>query len=400
LSEDKTKDPYGSGRQVSYLDTVNLEQVLQQAIMFQQEKNNLELELRRVQAELKKLQRELENLRKPPLLVGTISEIMDDSHVLVKSTAGPEIIVEYRADVDETLLKPGVRVALNKDTLALISILTSRVDPVVRGAEIIDRPSVTFADIGGLEKQIEEIEESVELPMLKPELFEKVGIEPPKGVLLIGPPGTGKTMLAKAVANFTNATFISMVGSELVRKYIGEGAQLVKDLFRVASEKAPSIIFLDELDAIGAKRMDSGTTGDREVQRTLMQLLAELDGFNPRGEVRIIAASNRPDILDEALLRPGRFDRIIRIPMPDKEAISAILNIYLGKLNLAKDVDRDWILNEMHGASGAEIKALCTEAGMQAVRREGTKVCMDDFKKGLERLRESDDNDFEDAMFG
>ncbi|MDO9097815.1 MAG: AAA family ATPase, partial [Candidatus Methanoperedens sp.] len=212
------------------------------------------------------------------------------------------------------------------------------------------------------------------------------GIEPPKGVLLYGPPGTGKTFLAKAVASQTKATFIRIVGSELVQKYIGEGARLVRDLFKMAKEKSPSIIFIDELDSIGARRLDTATSGDREVQRTLMQLLSEMDGFNPRGNVRIIAATNRPDILDLALLRPGRFDRFISIPMPNREVRAIILKIHSRRMKLSEDIDFDEIASLTEGANGSDLKAIAMEAGMFAVREERNSVGMEDFRNAIRKL--------------
>ncbi|HEY5606237.1 MAG TPA: AAA family ATPase, partial [Thermoplasmata archaeon] len=240
--------------------------------------------------------------------------------------------------------------------------------------------------IGGLELQMREIREAVEDPLLKPDLYRKVGIEPPKGVLLVGPPGTGKTLLAKAVANRTKATFIRFVGSELVQKYIGEGARLVRELFQLAREKAPSIVFIDELDSIGAKRLEVATSGDREVQRTLMQLLAELDGFNPLGEVKIIGATNRPDILDDALLRPGRFDRIIEIPMPNFDARVTIFKIHTRRMSLAGDVEYGVLASRCDGATGADIHAMCTEAGMFAIREDRDVVTMTDFERAVEKV--------------
>lgn len=228
----------------------------------------------------------------------------------------------------------------------------------------------------------------MELPLLNPDLFKKVGIEPPRGVLLVGPPGTGKTLLAKAVAHNTNATFIRTVGSELVRKYIGEGARLVRELFDLAREKSPSILFIDEIDAIGSRRLDMSTSGDREVQRTLMQLLAEMDGFDPLGNVKIIAATNRPDILDEALVRPGRFDRIIEIPMPSDEAREKIFSIHTRRMNIS-NVDLKYLAKLTQGMSGADIKAICTEAGMNAIRENRNYVILQDFVKAIEKVMKS-----------
>ena len=237
--------------------------------------------------------------------------------------------------------------------------------------------------------------------MLKPESFTKVGVEPPKGVLLVGPPGTGKTLMAKAVANATNATFIRLIGSELVQKYIGEGARLVRELFQLAQEKAPSIIFIDELDAVGAKRMDVGTTGDREVQRTLMQLLGELDGFTPRGQVSIMGASNRPDILDEALLRPGRFDRIIKIPLPEEEARAKIIKIHSKGMNIAKGVNYKKLAEGAEGFSGADLRALCVEAGMKAIKENKAQTSYKNFTEALEKIKNRlDDSEISEPETG
>jgi proteasome regulatory subunit len=283
---------------------------------------------------------------------------------------------------------PGARVSLNKQTLAVMGVLPSPLDPIVTGAEIIEKPDISYENIGGLKDQMRDLREAVEDPLLRPELYLKVGITPPKGVLLVGPPGTGKTLMAKAVANATNATFIRLVGSELVQKYIGEGARLVRELFEMAKDKAPSIIFIDELDSVGAKRLDSTTSGDREVQRTLMQLLAELDGFKPTADIKIIGATNRPDILDEALLRPGRFDRIIEIGLPDFDGRLEIFRIHTSRMNLDDSLDISSLAVRSDGASGAEIKSLCTEAGMFAIREGRDTVTMDDFNKALHKVLE------------
>ena len=293
--------------------------------------------------------------------------------------------------------------ALNQDTLSVIEILHDAWDPMVSGAEMIEKPNVDYDKVGGLDEQILQVREAIELPLDNPELFRKIGIEPPKGILLVGPPGCGKTMLAKAVASQTNASFIRMVGSELAQKYIGEGGRMVRELFSLAKEKSPAIIFLDEIDAIGAKRLDSATSGDREVQRTLMQLLAELDGFDALEDVKIIAATNRPDILDDALLRPGRFDRIIEIPLPDENGRKMILNIHLSKmsttrLNLAK------IVEKTEGFSGAELKATTVESGMIAIREGRSKVRQDDLRLAVERIKKKRETNgissSPDALYG
>jgi proteasome regulatory subunit len=256
--------------------------------------------------------------------------------------------------------------------------------------EVIEAPNVEYSDIGGLDNEVQEVVETVELPLTEPELFASVGIEPPKGVLLYGPPGTGKTLLAKAVAKRANATFIRMSGSELVHKFIGEGAQLVRDLFQMARDKAPSIIFIDELDAVGGRRTHDGTTGSAEVNRTMMQLLSELDGFTDRGNVRIMAATNRIDMLDPAILRPGRFDRIIEIPLPDEKGREAIFKIHTRKMTMENDVDMKHVIEETEGCSGADIKAIVTEAGMFAIRRRSKSVNKEDFEKAVEKVMHKD----------
>ncbi|MEL9999149.1 MAG: proteasome-activating nucleotidase [Thermoplasmata archaeon] len=364
------------------------EEFLKQLRMLESEKRYLENEIKRLQFELDQMRRELNRLRAPPLLLGNVEDVLSDRKVVVRSSTGPSFVVNVSENVPSEKLKSGVRVALNKTTLAVIGILPESYDPSVVASEIIDKPDVTYDDIGGLDEQLKEVRETVELPLLHPELFRKVGIEPPKGILLIGLPGTGKTLIAKAVAHHTNATFIRTVGSELVRKYIGEGARLVRELFELAREKSPSILFIDEIDAIGARRMDLSTSGDREVQRTLMQLLAEIDGFDPLGNVKIIAATNRPDILDEALIRPGRFDRIIEIPLPDENAREQIFKIHTRKMNV-KDINYSILSKETKGMSGADIKAICTEAGMNAIREMRELVTMSDFYKAVEKIRKS-----------
>lgn len=350
------------------------------------EKRYVESELFRLQKELKRMRSEMERLKSPPLIIGAIKDVLADGRVIVKSSTGPDFIVSTSEYVPPEDLEVGARVALNKQTLAVMGVLPPSLDPIVIGAEIIDKPSLSYKDIGGLDEQILEVREAVEDPLLKPDLYKKVGIEPPKGVLLVGPPGTGKTLIAKAVAHQTNATFIRFVGSELVQKYIGEGARLVRELFELAKEKAPSIVFIDELDSIGAKRLEVATSGDREVQRTLMQLLAELDGFNPISDVKIIGATNRPDILDEALLRPGRFDRIIDIPIPNFDARNEIFKIHMTKMSIEPTVNAGDLALKTDSATGADIKAICTEAGMFAIRENRDVVTVGDFERAITKV--------------
>jgi proteasome regulatory subunit len=372
-------------RKISVLEERNLE-LVEETRRVEGEKRFIEGELIRLQKELKRLKAELERLKAPPLIIGQIKDVLADGRVVVKSSTGPDFIVSTSDYVSPELLIAGARVALNKQTLAVMGVLPPSLDPIVIGAEIIEKPETVYDDIGGLQDQILEVREAVEDPLLRPDLYKKVGIDPPKGVLLVGPPGTGKTLLAKAVAKQTNATFIRFVGSELVQKYIGEGARLVRELFDLARQKAPSIVFIDEIDSVGAKRLELATSGDREVQRTLMQLLAELDGFNPLGEVKIIGATNRPDILDEALLRPGRFDRIIEIPMPNFEARSDIYKIHTKRMNLDSNVNLDELAVHSEGATGADIKAIATEAGMFAIRDNRDVVTMVDFEKAIAKV--------------
>ena len=357
---------------------------------FETERRYMETELARMRNENQHVKNELARLRSPPQVIGHILDVLPDGRATIKSSTGPDFVVQ----ISETLrlaanLLPGDRVALHRQTLSVMNVLPSIKDPLISGAEVIERPTESYADVGGLEEARQELTECVELPLLRPDLFDKVGIEPPKGVLLVGPPGTGKTLLAKAVAHSTNATFIRLIGSELVQKFIGEGARMVRELFTMAQEKAPSILFIDELDAVGAKRIDSGTAGDREVQRTLMQLLGEMDGFKPRGEVRILAACNRPDILDEALLRPGRFDRVVEIPYPDLTGREAILAIHTKQMNLDEAIDLAQVARAAEGASGADLKALCTEAGMFAIRHDRDRVTREDFEAATEKLQEA-----------
>ncbi|MEE3134945.1 MAG: proteasome-activating nucleotidase [Candidatus Thermoplasmatota archaeon] len=359
------------------------------------EKMQLERDLDGIRKIAHRLEDEVNSLRSPPLIIGHLQDMISEKTGIVRSSNGTVFKVSVNPAIPENKLKPGARVTLNQDTLAIIDVLQDGWDPLVTGAEVGDKPTITFDEIGGLDEQIKLLREAIELPLQMPELFSKVGIKPPKGVLLTGPPGCGKTMIAKAVAANADATFIQLVGSELAQKYIGEGGRMVRELFALAQEKAPAIIFIDEIDAIGAKRLDTATSGDREVQRTLMQLLAELDGFNPLDSVKIIAATNRPDILDDALLRPGRFDRIIEIPLPNEEARKGIFKINIENMNSSKLSIKN-IIAATEGFSGADIKAMCVEAGMEAIRDRREKVLAKDFTAALkitEKMRKNAENE-------
>ena len=350
------------------------------------ERQMLEVQRNKLEEERDNLKLELQKLRQPPLFTGTIQEVLENGKAIVKSSTGPSFVVVIDSSIPQGLLTPNTRVALHQRNFAILEVLPQSRDPLVRSMEIENKPIETYTDIGGLKKQLLELRETVELPLLQPELFEKVGIEPPKGVLLHGAPGSGKTLMVKAVAHETKATFIRVIGSELVQKYIGEGARLVREVFSFARDQSPSILFIDELDAIGSKRLDIATSGDREVQRTLMQLLSELDGFSPRGDVKIIGATNRVDILDPALLRPGRFDRHIEIPLPNEEEKREIFKIHSRLMNVDSNIDFSYLASESTRSSGADIRAMTQEAGMFAIREKRTSVTFDDFKAAVRKV--------------
>lgn len=325
-------------------------------------------------------------IRGSPMMVGTLEEVIDDNHAIVSSSVGPQCYVTIMSFVDKDQIEPGCQVLLHAKTYSVVGLLQDDVDPMVSVMKVEKAPLESYADVGGLEQQIQEIKEAVELPLTRPELYEEVGIRPPKGVILYGVPGTGKTLLAKAVANQTSATFLRVVGSELIQKYLGEGPKLVRELFRVAEELAPSIIFIDEIDAIGTKRYDSNSSGEREIQRTMLELLNQLDGFDPRGDIKVLMATNRIDSLDPALIRPGRIDRKIEFPMPDIKTKRKIFQIHTGRMTLSEDVNLEEFVMAKDELSGADIKAVCTEAGLLALRERRMKVIHEDFRKAKEKV--------------
>ncbi|MDG1542692.1 MAG: proteasome-activating nucleotidase [Candidatus Thalassarchaeaceae archaeon] len=366
------------------------------------EKMYLENELSQLKQRITRLDEEIRSLRTPPYIIGNVQDVVGEK-VVVRSSNGTIFLVSKNPRIDSSKILPGARVSMNQDTLAVIDILDEAFDPLVSGAEIIEKPDIKYSDLGGLDEQIKEVREAIELSLEKPEEFEKFGIQPPKGVLLTGPPGTGKTMLAKAVASQTNATFLGLVGSELAQKYIGEGGRMVRELFALARKKSPCIIFIDEIDAIGSKRLDSSTSGDREVQRTLMQLLSELDGFDSLENVKVIAATNRPELLDKALLRPGRFDRIVEIPLPNIEGRESIFNVHARKMPLDKNVDFGKLSIITEGYSGAEIKAVTIDVGMKAISDGVTKCKMSHFKEAISSIdskRKGAKNNEPDRLYG
>lgn len=327
----------------------------------------------------------VDELRGMPMQVGTLEEMIDDNHAIVSTAHGTETYVTVMSFVNQDLLETGCTVLLHNKSSSVVGILTDDQDPMVSVMKVEKAPQESYADIGGLYDQIQEIKEAVELPLTHPELYEEIGIRPPKGVILYGEPGTGKTLLAKAVANQTSATFLRVVGSELIQKYLGEGPKLVRELFRVADDLSPSIVFIDEIDAVGSKRYDSSSSGTREIQRTMLELLNQLDGFDERGDVKVIMATNKIESLDPALIRPGRIDRKIEFPLPDIKTKRHIFKIHTSKMSLSTDVDLEVFVMSKDDLSGADIKAVCTEAGLLALRERRMRVTQQDFVSAKEK---------------
>lgn len=328
----------------------------------------------------------LDQLRGHPLAIGTLEEFIDDDHAIVSSGLGLEYYSVIMSFVDKDLLEPGCTVILHNKDHSVVGVMESDVDPLVSVMKLEKAPTETYADIGGLESQIQEIKESVELPLTNPELFQEMGIKPPKGVILYGLPGTGKTLLAKAVANSTSATFLRIVGSELIQKYLGDGPKLVREMFKVAEAHAPAIIFIDEIDAIGHKRYDSDSGGEKEIQRTMLELLNQLDGFDTRDDIKVLMATNKIESLDSALIRPGRIDRKIEFGMPDVATKRRIFAIHTARMTLDKNVNLEELITSKDDLSGADIKAICTEAGMTALRERRKFVAMADFVKSRDKV--------------
>lgn len=337
------------------------------------------------------LREELQLLQEPGSYVGEVVKLMGKNKVLVKVNPEGKYVVDVDKDIETAKLTTGARVALRNDSYTLHVCLPSKVDPLVSLMKVEKVPDSTYDMVGGLDQQIKEIKEVIELPLKHPELFDALGIAQPKGVLLYGPPGTGKTLLARAVAHHTECTFIRVSGGELVQKYIGEGSRMVRELFVMAREHAPSIIFMDEVDSIGSARTESGSSGgDSEVQRTMLELLNQLDGFEASNKIKVLMATNRIDILDPALLRPGRIDRKIEFPNPNEGSRLEILRIHSRKMNLMRGIDLKRIADKMTGASGAELKACCTEAGMFALRERRVHVTQEDFEMAVTKVMKKD----------
>ena len=351
----------------------------------------LEEETSLLRALFNKTHGELENFKKPALLVAEIVNVYDNKAVIKLSNGNK--FYSYISDSLEAV-QAGDSVLVEQKSLNVVEKIHATSNFEVEKYVIMEKPSETLKEIGGLKHVIQELKEVIELPLKKPQLFEKVGITPPKGVLLYGPPGTGKTLLAKAIAHSTDATFIEIVGSELVQKFIGEGSKLVKEIFGLAKRKSPAVIFIDEIDALAAMRTETGTSGEREVNRTFMQLLAELDGFDPLGEIKVIAATNRKDILDHAIVRPGRLDRLIEVGLPNDKGRSEILKVHTARMNL-KGVNMKEIVAFTDGFSGAELKAVCTEAGYFAIRGKRDFVTQEDIVQAIEKVYRLEDDDEE-----
>ncbi|EER12112.1 26S protease regulatory subunit S10B, putative [Perkinsus marinus ATCC 50983] len=322
-------------------------------------------------------------------IVGEVLKQLDEERFIVKASSGPRYVVTCKQRLDAAKLTTGTRVALDITTLTIMKAMPREVDPLVFSMLSEDPGEVRYSEVGGLNEQIRAMREVVELPLTNPELFKRVGINTPKGVLLYGPPGTGKTLLARAMAHNMTASFIKVVASAIVDKYIGESARVIREMFGYAKEHQPCIIFMDEIDAIGGKRFGQGTSADREIQRTLMELLNQLDGFDDLGAVKIIMATNRPDVLDPALLRPGRLDRKIEIPLPNETARIDILKIHASKLAKHGEIDYDALSKLSDGFNGADLRNICTEAGMFAIRAERDYVIEEDFMKAVRKLSES-----------
>ena len=361
--------------------------------------DSLEQENRLLRETIFQLKNELDKFRSPALMLAELVEDRDETAV-IQVPNGNKFLVKKSNDADD-LMKPGDTVTVEQKNLTIVEKLDSDKNVDVDKFVIIDKPDVSWDDIGGLKDQERDLREVIELPLEKPDLFSDVGIKPPKGVLLHGPPGTGKTLMAKAAASSTDSTFIEIVGSELVQKFIGEGAKLVKNVFEMARQRSPSIVFIDELDAIAAKRVELGTSGEREVQRTFMQLLAELDGFDPLDDVKVIGCTNRKDILDPAITRPGRIDRKIEVGKPEKDEIKEIFDIHTKDMDVSEDVDIDRFCKKLEGFSGADIQNVCTEAGYFAIREDRTEINTKDLKEAKKKVEETNEKEKTDmTMFG
>lgn len=350
--------------------------------------NSLNNKLNDLKKAYDKSEDDLKALQSIGQIIGEVLNPLSEDKYIVKASSGPRYIVGCRKKIDKDQLKAGSRVSLDMTTLTIMRILPREVDPMVFKMAAEDPGDVQYTEIGGLNEQLRELREVIELPLTNPELFIRVGIKPPKGVLLYGPPGTGKTLMARAVASQIDAHFLKVVSSAIVDKYIGESARMIREMFGYARDHEPCVIFMDEIDAIGGKRFSQGTSADREIQRTLMELLNQMDGFDVLGKVKIIMATNRPDVLDPALLRPGRLDRKIEIPLPNETARLDILKIHSLKIEKQGEIDYDSVAKLSEGFNGADLRNICTEAGLFAIRAERDYVINEDFMKAVRKIAE------------
>lgn len=349
----------------------------------------LRLSIRKLEKDFDKTEDDIKALQSVGQIIGEVLKQLDDERFIVKSSNGPRYIVGCRNSIKKAQLKQGVRVALDMTTLTIMRILPREVDPLVYNMTSFEPGELTFGGVGGLNEQIRELREVIELPLKNPELFIRVGIKPPKGVLLYGPPGTGKTLLAKAVAATIGANFIFSPASAIVDKYIGESARLIREMFGYAKEHEPCIIFMDEVDAIGGRRFSEGTSADREIQRTLMELLNQMDGFDYLGKTKIIMATNRPDTLDPALLRAGRLDRKIEIPLPNEVGRLEIFKIHAQNVTKKGEFDYETIVKMSDGFNGADIRNVVTEAGFFAIRDDRDYIVQNDLMKAVRKVAEA-----------
>lgn len=356
---------------------------------FTQKAKNLRDQNKAIAKEFEKSEDDLKALQSVGQIIGEVLKHLGEDKYIVKASSGPRYVVTCKEKLDRSKLVNGVRVALDMTTLTIMRVLPREVDPLVFNMLHESPGKVSYNEVGGLHEQIRAMREVIELPLTNPELFKRVGIKTPKGVLLYGPPGTGKTLLARAMAHNVQANFIKVVASAIVDKYIGESARIIREMFGYAKDNQPCIIFMDEIDAIGGKRFGQGTSADREIQRTLMELLNQLDGFDELGQVKVIMATNRPDTLDPALLRPGRLDRKVEIPLPNETARFDIIKIHAGKLTKHGEIDYDALVRLSDGFNGADLRNICTEAGMFAIRAERDFVTQEDFMKAVRKLAET-----------
>ncbi|KAG7807144.1 hypothetical protein KL921_004568 [Ogataea angusta] len=344
------------------------------------------LGIRDLEKKFTKTEDDIKALQSIGQIIGEVLKQLDEERFIVKASSGPRYIVGCRSTIKREKLKKGVRVALDMTTLTIMRILPREVDPLVYNMTTFEPGEISFSGIGGLTEQVRELREVIELPLKNPELFIRVGIKPPKGVLLYGPPGTGKTLLAKAVAATIGANFIFSPASAIVDKYIGESARLVREMFSYAKEHEPCIIFMDEIDAIGGRRFSEGTSADREIQRTLMELLNQMDGFDYLGQTKVIMATNRPDTLDPALLRAGRLDRKIEIPLPNESGRLEIFKIHTSKIKKQGEFDFEALVKMSDGFNGADIRNVVTEAGFFAIREDRDYIIQSDLIKAVRKM--------------